>query len=128
MNMPQQQGTARTAFAGILGSRKGLTFLMLVVLIGFACVALEVAIVVLTIRGRIDVDRAIGISFGTMVTGALGAVLAGSKLIDAISREDAATKAGPQSVAAGGDVIIPQGIPPAVDTSGRKGGSDAASG
>lgn len=121
-----ERGTMRGAFAGLASSRKGLTFLLLLVLIGVASVGLEVAIVVLTIRGRLDVERAITVSLGTLITAAIGGVIAGARLIDAIAHEDAAQKSAPTSIAAGGDVILPQSAPAAAGTSAGKGGADGA--
>lgn len=75
---------SKSPLAGLVASRKGvLTLLVLLMVTG-----LEIAIVVLTIRGKLPIESAITISLGGLFTGALTAMTT----INGIAKEDAAQK------------------------------------
>lgn len=95
-----------TPIAALLASRKTVLYAFAAILVLIMCTGLEVAIVVGTIRGKLAFAEAIGLSFGPLATGAIGVLGLAAKLIGAIAQEDAAAKASPQSIAAGGDVVV----------------------
>lgn len=96
--------------AGLLASRKTILFVFVTVLVLVMCIALETVIAIAAIKGRMTIEAAIGLSFGPLVVGALGAVVMASKVIDAIAKEDAAAKTtGP--IAVGGNLDITKGDP-----------------
>lgn len=74
----------QSPYAWFLSTRKGMLTLLVIVM----ALLLEVAIVVLTIRGRMTVESAIQTSLGTLFTSVLGVVAA----ISGVAKEDAAAK------------------------------------
>ncbi len=79
----------QSPYAWFLSSRKGLLTLLVIVM----ALLLEIAIIVLTIRGRMTVDMAIQTSLGTLFTSVLGVVAS----ISGVAKEDAAAKSVPSS-------------------------------
>ena len=73
--------------AGILASRKGVLMLFLLVM----ATLLELAIVVLAIRGKMTIEAAIQTSLGALFLGMLGPLAT----INGIAKEDAAAKGSP---------------------------------
>lgn len=89
----------------LLSSRKGLVFFVVLVLVGIAAIGFEIAIVILCIRGRMEIQAAMTLAFGGVIIAVIGAVISAWKLLDGITLEDVSKRAQP-TIAAGGDVKI----------------------
>lgn len=101
----------RSPLAGLIGSRKGVLTLLVIIM----ATGLEIAIIVLTIRGKLSIEAAILASFGGLFTSAITAIAT----INGISKEDASEKGRPLTVAAGGNADVSLSSAKGPTTEGR---------
>lgn len=90
--MADETPAPKSTWGLITSSRKGLITLLFVALVVITGVLLEIAIFVMTLRGKMSVDSAIQTSMVTVLGGIVALVPTIVTLVNSIAKEDAAAK------------------------------------